>query len=85
MLVNFSGQADWFLLELTGVPADWYRIELPKPDPSQRPVVRLLTGVPPVPTAESTARGSLALSPPRVAHARAGIYPLLLIATSQGE
>jgi pSer/pThr/pTyr-binding forkhead associated (FHA) protein len=84
-LVNFSGQVDWFALELTGVPPDWYRIELPNGDPAARPVVRLLSGPPPVPTAESTARATLVLSPPRHPHARAGTYPLLLSATSQGQ
>ena len=84
-LVNFSGRVDWFKFALSGLPSDWYRIHVATSADDQPPVVRLLTGPPPVPTPESTARATLTLAPPRTARARAGMYPVLVSATSEGE
>ncbi|MGI9146382.1 MAG: FHA domain-containing protein, partial [Chloroflexota bacterium] len=84
-LSNFSGQVDWFLFEVAGAPASWLRIVAPDGSADQPPLVRLLTSQTPVSAADATATVTLVCSPPRQAQARAGTYPLLITATSQGD
>ena len=86
-LRNFSGHVNWFSLDVTGVPPNWCHIEVPagSPDAAGPPLVRLLTSQPPVAAPDSTAIASVIFSPPRQASARAGTYPLLFSASSQGD
>jgi predicted component of type VI protein secretion system len=86
-LRNFSGHVNWFSLDVTGVPPSWCRIEVPagSPEAAGPPLVRLLTSQPPVAAPDSSATASVIFSPPRLASARAGTYPLVFSATSQGD
>jgi pSer/pThr/pTyr-binding forkhead associated (FHA) protein len=86
-LRNFSGRVHFFGFNVTGVPADWCRVEIPRSNPEEpgAPYVQLLNSVPPVAAPDSTAVASVIFSPPRRADARAGTYPLVFGASSMGE
>jgi pSer/pThr/pTyr-binding forkhead associated (FHA) protein len=83
-LTNFSGQVDWFVFEVAGAPSNWLRVVIPNAAPGAAPMVRLLTSEAPVAATDATAKVALECAPPRQADARAGTYPLLVTATSQG-
>jgi pSer/pThr/pTyr-binding forkhead associated (FHA) protein len=84
-LVNFTGRVDWFVIEVRGIPDEWYKIIVPegRSAADDKPQVRLDTAAPPVPTPSATGMITLVFTPPRRPEATAGVYPLLVTATSQ--
>jgi pSer/pThr/pTyr-binding forkhead associated (FHA) protein len=82
---NFTQFVDWFLLDVSGVHAGWCRWEVPDAPRGAPPLVKLLTTTPARRAPDARKTVILVISPPREATTRAGRYPLLVTATSQGH
>src|SRR5712692_941474 len=86
-IVNATGRVEQVEVEIAGIPADWYQII--QPDGSRAPTLRIqlvpsgpdLTDPPP----NSFARSTIVFAPPKSAASRAGVYPVTVSATTQGE
>jgi hypothetical protein len=86
-IVNATGRVEQVEVEIAGIPADWYQII--QPDGSRASTLRIqlvpsgpdLTDPPP----NSFARSTIVFAPPRSAASRAGVYPVTVSATTQGE
>jgi hypothetical protein len=82
-VMNFSGRAERFDVDVSGIAADWWKMVMPdgtSPPAGQLPQVWLEGATAPVPHPTATAKLSLVLIPPRRADARARIYPSFISA-----
>ncbi|HUX85521.1 MAG TPA: FHA domain-containing protein [Chloroflexota bacterium] len=85
-VINHTGHVDWFKVELEGLPSDWYKILLPDGSVGAPALVRLFhTPAHATPSSDSIAKLKIVFSPPRHFQARAGVHPLVVSATTQGE
>ena len=85
-VINHSGHVDWFKVELEGLPSSWYKILLPDGSVGAPALVRLFyTPAHATPSSDSMAKLKIVFSPPRHFQARAGVHPLVVSATTQGE
>ena len=85
-VVNHTGHVDWFRIELEGIPQAWYRIVLPDGTVGQPAQVRLFhTAAHATPSPDAVARLRLVYCPPREPGSRAGVHPIAVSATTQGE
>lgn len=86
-LVNATGRVEQVVVEVEGLPTEWYHIT--QPDGTSAPTWRLQlvpTGpdlLNPVPN--SFASGRLVVAPARTPQSRAGLYSVSISATTQGE
>ncbi len=84
-LVNVSGQVHQILLELTGIPNEWFMLGLDGKT-GHALNLQLLNAVEPnQPLAGSAAQAVVTYTPPRVPESRAGVYPISISATTGGE
>jgi pSer/pThr/pTyr-binding forkhead associated (FHA) protein len=85
-IVNLSGRVEQVVLELTGVPDEWFTLTLPDGSTGKSLNLQLLNAVEPNRPSEGTsAEASVRYAPPRVPESRAGIYPISISATTRGE
>ena len=85
-IINHTGHVDWFRVELEGIPQSWYRIVLPDGTVGAPAQVRLFhTPAHTAPAADAVAKLKIVYAPPRSPEARAGVHPLVVSATTQGE
>ena len=85
-VVNHTGHVDWFRVELEGIPQAWYRIILPDGTVGQPAQVRLFhTAAHATPSPDAVAQLRLVYCPPREPGSRAGVHPVAVSATTQGE
>ena len=85
-LVNVSGRVEQVMLELTGIPEEWFVLALPDGSTGKSLNLQLLNAVEPnQPLAGSAAQVAVTFAPPKVPESRAGIYPVSVSATTRGE
>jgi hypothetical protein len=82
-VTNLTGRVDWFLLDLLGLPADWWRIVMPDGSAGQPPLLPLFSTTRAIRAADARGVVKLVIAPPRLATSTAGQYPLLVTATGQ--
>src|SRR5229473_349850 len=86
-IVNATGRVEQVEVELAGIPADWYQII--QPDGTRAPTlkIQLFPSGPDLtdPAPNSFARSTIVFMPPKSAASRAGVYPVTVSATTQGE
>jgi pSer/pThr/pTyr-binding forkhead associated (FHA) protein len=86
-LVNATGRVEQVEVALDGLPAEWYEVRQTDGTRGRTWRLQLVPAgsdlVNPVPN--SFALATLMLAPPRVAASRAGLYPVTVEATTQGE
>jgi pSer/pThr/pTyr-binding forkhead associated (FHA) protein len=85
-VINHTGHVDWFKVELEGLPSSWYRILLPDGSIGAPALVRLFhTPAHATPSSDAVAKLKIVFAPPRHFAARAGVHPIVVSATTQGE
>jgi len=85
-VVNHTGHVDWFIVELEGVPKSWYKIVAPDGTSGDKATVQLFnTPLHGKVSPDAQAKITLVIAPPRETTSRAGLYPLTVTATTQGE
>jgi hypothetical protein len=86
-IVNATGRVEQVEVELAGIPTDWYQII--QPDGTRAPTlkIQLVPSGPDLidPVPNSFARATIVFAPPKSAASRAGVYPVTVSATTQGE
>ncbi|HET6315288.1 MAG TPA: FHA domain-containing protein, partial [Chloroflexota bacterium] len=84
-VVNVSGRVEQVVLELTGVPEEWFKLGLDGRT-GKALNLQLLNAVEPnKPLEGSSAQAVVTYTPPRVPESRAGVYPISISATTRGE
>jgi pSer/pThr/pTyr-binding forkhead associated (FHA) protein len=86
-VVNATGRVEQVEVEIAGIPADWYQILQPDGTRGQTLKIQLFPSGPDLsdPVPNSFARTTIVFAPPKSAASRAGVYPITVSATTQGE
>jgi pSer/pThr/pTyr-binding forkhead associated (FHA) protein len=85
-VVNHTGRVDWFRIELEGIPTEWYKVYLPNGTQASPALVRLFHSPPHTsPAHDSVAQLRIVIAPPRDCQSRAGVHPIAVSATTEGD
>src|SRR5689334_529683 len=84
-VVNFTDHVDQFVVEVRGLPAEWYTMLLNGVEVARAEIPLFQTRARLAPASDAVARLQIHFKPPRLPSARAGVHPFTIRVTSRAR